>query len=86
MSASSPVTGLAAVPRVSGMGPGAWGHRFGPQLCCEWCAATWNAHQATPRPCLRGTGMRGQGAGNAVDAAGEARGPRHANALRRAAS
>jgi hypothetical protein len=31
--------------------PGAWGHRFGSDLRCDWCTTTWDAHQEKPRPC-----------------------------------
>ena len=51
MSAASGAA-LPAVPRVPGMQrPSSWGHRFGPQLRCDWCRLSWTAHQAEPRPC-----------------------------------
>lgn len=54
MSASSGA-GLPAVPRVPGMKrPSSWGHRFGPQLRCDWCHISWTAHQDGPRPCPTG--------------------------------
>ena len=48
----SPDVALPPIPRVSGMKrPGSWGHRFGAQLSCDWCRASWLRHQDDPRPC-----------------------------------
>ena len=49
---ASPGVALPPVPRVSGMQrPGSWGHRFGAQLRCDWCRASWLGHQDHPQPC-----------------------------------
>jgi len=52
---TTPRTPERWIPRVSGSKwPAAWGHRFGPGLCCDRCGVAWSDHTKDPHECRVG--------------------------------